>query len=126
MDTIIYGLGRTQDNTTPLYPFRHPDGTYFTSNDVDKWDSTLKFGYRYPETPAELFKVEEQSRLKEYVSQRVIDTLAPDFKNIPLVGRDAVKEANELIEVANKARMCKSGGVHASRANSNPRGQIFP
>ena len=110
MDTIIYPQGKTQDNTTPLYPFRHPDGTYFTSSDVDKWDSTLKFGYRYPETPAELFKVEEQERLKEYVSQRVIETLAPDYRNIPLVSREAVIEANKLIEVANKAQcMCKCG-----------------
>lgn len=97
----MYALGKTQDKTTPLYPFRHPDGTYFTSNDVDKWDSTLNYGYRYPETPAELFKVEEQDRLKRYVSKRVIDILAPDFKNFPLVPRKAVEEANRLSELAN-------------------------
>lgn len=125
--TIMYKEGIIQDKTTPLYPFRHPDGTYFTSNDVDKWDSTLCYGYRYPETPAELFKVEEQASLKRHVSERVIDILGPDYKSFPLVPKKAIEEVNKVSEVANSVkRTCKPvRKAHETIANNHPRGHFI-
>jgi tyrosinase len=41
----------TDDINTPLAPFRHPDGSYFTSKDVSSADSIWNFGYQYTEVP---------------------------------------------------------------------------
>jgi tyrosinase len=41
----------TDDINTPLAPFRHPNGNYFTSNDVSYADSIWNFGYQYTEVP---------------------------------------------------------------------------
>jgi len=38
---------------TPLAPFRHATGTYFTSRDVSDVDSCWNLGYSYPETPVD-------------------------------------------------------------------------
>jgi len=40
------------DLNTPLPPFRHEDGSYFTSTDVSSADSIWDFGYAYSEVPA--------------------------------------------------------------------------
>lgn len=42
-----------EDLNTKLYPFRHPNGEEWTSWDVSYADSTWKYGYAYPEVPAE-------------------------------------------------------------------------
>ncbi|KAA8895432.1 common central domain of tyrosinase-domain-containing protein [Sphaerosporella brunnea] len=36
---------------TPLAPFRHPNGQYYTSQDVSTADSIWNFGYQYTEVP---------------------------------------------------------------------------
>ncbi|KAF8252413.1 Di-copper centre-containing protein [Wilcoxina mikolae CBS 423.85] len=44
--------GDMDDLDTPLAPFRHGDGSYFTSNDVSSVDSIWDLGYAYTEVPA--------------------------------------------------------------------------
>jgi tyrosinase len=41
----------TDDLSTPLYPFRHPDSREWTSDDVKTVGSIFKLGYAYPEVP---------------------------------------------------------------------------
>ena len=98
----MYEMGKTEDQTTPLYPFRHQDGKYFTSPDVDKWHSILDYGYRYPELPANLMETKDQSELQKYVSRRVIDLYGPkEIKAYPPVPKAAVEAANKMSEIAN-------------------------
>ncbi|KAK4694225.1 hypothetical protein P7C71_g3323, partial [Lecanoromycetidae sp. Uapishka_2] len=98
----MYKLGKVQDRTTPLYPFRHRDGKYFTSPDVDKWDSIFNWGYRYPEMPWGLVDKKDKDELQKYVSRRVIDLYGPeDLKMYPVVPKEAVEAANKMSELAN-------------------------
>ncbi|EPS45144.1 hypothetical protein H072_877 [Dactylellina haptotyla CBS 200.50] len=39
------------DLNTPLYPFKHADGSYWTSNDVSDVRTIWDYGYGYPEVP---------------------------------------------------------------------------
>lgn len=120
--TIMSDKTKTQDKNTPLYPFHRPDGKAFTSDDVDKWNSTLKFGYAYPETPVGLFEVTKQDELKRHVSQKIIDLLAPDYDSFPDVPRKAVEDSNKRAEVANNApRRCyfEWRGVHEIMTNED-------
>lgn len=43
-----------EDINTILYPFKHQDSQYWTSNDVSAAESTHKYGYAYPEIPSNL------------------------------------------------------------------------
>lgn len=42
----------TDDLSTPLYPFRHPDAREWTSDDVKTAESIFEYGYAYPEVPS--------------------------------------------------------------------------
>lgn len=107
----MYQLGKVQDEKTPLYPFRHRDGKYFTSPDVDKWDSTLNFGYRYPEMPASYLDSGDKDGLQRYVSKRVIDMYGPEeVRAYPPVPKAALETVNKVCELANGV-----GGMYQSR-----------
>ncbi|KAL8714961.1 MAG: hypothetical protein Q9225_006477 [Loekoesia sp. 1 TL-2023] len=110
-DTIMYKSGKIQDQKTPLYPYRHKDGRYFTSPDVDEWDSTAKFGYRYPEQPATYFEKNDAEGLKKFVSKRIIDILGPQNNELPYppVPMEAVEKVNKMNELAND---CQEGSTY--------------
>ena len=102
--TLMYERGMIQDRTTPLYPYRHKDGKYFTSPDIDEWDSIAKFGYTYPEIPAEYFQNNDPEGLQKYVGKVFIKLLGPeDAKAYPPVPKAALEEANKMNDLANKA-----------------------
>ena len=102
----MYKMGKIQDQKTPLYPFRHADGTYFTSPDVDDWNSTAKFGYRYPEQPATYFEKNDAEGLMKFVSRRVIDLLGPLTNALPYppVPKAAVEKVSKMCELASQAK----------------------
>lgn len=46
--------GVTQDDeNTPLYPFKHPNGDWWTSKDVEDVRAIWDYGYGFPEVPCE-------------------------------------------------------------------------
>ncbi|KAK6530632.1 hypothetical protein TWF281_007471 [Arthrobotrys megalospora] len=46
--------GITQDDeNTPLYPFKHPDGSWWTSKDVADVRAIWDYGYGFPEVPCD-------------------------------------------------------------------------
>ncbi|KAI5780894.1 hypothetical protein EDC01DRAFT_667616 [Geopyxis carbonaria] len=47
-----YPAGTVQSDETPLYPFRHAGGRWFTARDVDSVEKMWGLGYTYPELPA--------------------------------------------------------------------------
>lgn len=102
----MYKRGKVQDQKTPLYPFRHADGKFFNSPDVDQWNSTAKFGYRYPEQPLTYFENNDAEGLKKFVSRRVIDLLGPQTHTLPHppVPKEAVEKVNKMCELANLAQ----------------------
>lgn len=99
----MYQLGKVQDDKTPLYPFRHGDGKFFTSPDIDKWNSTANFGYLYPETPATYIENNDPEGLRKFVSKRVIDLLGPQNNALPYppVPKPALEKVNKICELAN-------------------------
>ncbi|EPS40266.1 hypothetical protein H072_5928 [Dactylellina haptotyla CBS 200.50] len=50
-DTFMRNAGMTDTATTPLYPFKHSNGAYWTSNDVASVRTMWNYGYGYPEVP---------------------------------------------------------------------------
>ncbi|KAL8727161.1 MAG: hypothetical protein Q9181_005803 [Wetmoreana brouardii] len=114
-DIIMYKMGKIQDQKTRLYPFRHADGTFFTSPDVDEWNSTAKFGYRYPEQPATYFENDDAEGLKKFVCRRIIDLLGPQTHELPYppVPKEAVEEVSKICELANE---CKEGTAYMEGA----------
>ena len=49
--SLALGGDGPDDLNTLLYPFRHPDRSRWTSNDVSNAESIFKYGYSYPEVP---------------------------------------------------------------------------
>ncbi|KAH0538556.1 hypothetical protein FGG08_004844 [Glutinoglossum americanum] len=47
--TMVLGGDVNDTSTTPLYPFRHPNGVEWTSEDLQAYASIFKLGYSYPE-----------------------------------------------------------------------------
>ncbi|KAF3912465.1 Tyrosinase [Dactylellina cionopaga] len=50
---LVKSKNDKDDLDTPLYPFKHPDGSWWTSNDVAKARGIWNYGYGYPEVPCE-------------------------------------------------------------------------
>lgn len=69
--TFALGGSGPDDLNTPLYPFRHPDASQWTSNDVDNAESIFTYGYSYPEVPPGV------SGLQSFVTQKVNELYAP-------------------------------------------------
>ncbi|KAL7267388.1 hypothetical protein RUND412_010029 [Rhizina undulata] len=113
MDTISEPVGKAQNEKTPLYPFRQRGGKYFTSEDVQRWDSIYEFGYTYPELPAKLFNPDDQGRLKKYCTEKVNELYAPKDPNWPPVPEKAILEANAALESIPKGR--GDGKTHIGR-----------
>ncbi|KAF3174097.1 hypothetical protein TWF788_008807 [Orbilia oligospora] len=65
--------GVTQDDeNTPLYPFKHPNGEWWTSKDVEDVSSIWSYGYGFPEVPCD----------KKDVSQEDLDTFSTEQINL--------------------------------------------
>ncbi|KAF3286952.1 hypothetical protein TWF970_008782 [Orbilia oligospora] len=65
--------GVTQDDeNTPLYPFKHPNGEWWTSKDVEDVSAIWSYGYGFPEVPCD----------KKDVSQEDLDTFSTEQINL--------------------------------------------
>lgn len=71
--TFALHLPGTDDLSTPLYPFRHPDSNEWTSDDVKTADSIFKYGYSYPEVPQGL----SEGQLKDFVTKKSNELYGP-------------------------------------------------
>lgn len=71
--TFALHLPGTDDLSTPLYPFRHPNAKEWTSNDVKTAASIFKYGYSYPEVPPGL----SDDALRKFTSQKANDLYGP-------------------------------------------------
>ena len=71
--TFALGGAGPDDLNTPLYPFRHPDRSRWTSNDVSTAESIFTYGYSYPDVPQGLSTQELQS----FTTERVNELYAP-------------------------------------------------
>ena len=81
--TFALHLPGTDDLSTPLYPFRHPDRKEWTSDDVKTATSIFKYGYSYPEVPNGL----SDDDLRKYASTKVNELYGPKIKD-PSFGGD--------------------------------------
>ncbi|KAF8250011.1 Di-copper centre-containing protein [Wilcoxina mikolae CBS 423.85] len=61
---------------TPLWPFRHPSGSYFTSRDVSTPGSVWDYGYSYPEIPLS-YKSRPTADLRSFVIGRINALYSP-------------------------------------------------
>jgi tyrosinase len=61
---------------TPLWPFRKPNGNYFTSRDVSTASSIWQYGYEYAEVPLS-FKNRPTADLRSFVIGRVNALYSP-------------------------------------------------
>lgn len=71
--TFALHLPGTDDLSTPLYPFRHPNAIEWTSDDVKTADSIFKYGYSYPEVPQGL----SEGQLKDFVTKKSNELYGP-------------------------------------------------
>lgn len=71
--TFALHLPGTDDLSTPLYPFRHPNANEWTSDDVKTADSIFKYGYSYPEVPQGL----SEGQLKDFVTKKSNELYGP-------------------------------------------------
>lgn len=72
--TFATGGDGPDDLNTPLFPFRHPNGNEWTSNDVSGAGSIHQYGYAYPEVPAGM----SQEELKTFTTKQVNEAYGPN------------------------------------------------
>ncbi|EPS44933.1 hypothetical protein H072_1090 [Dactylellina haptotyla CBS 200.50] len=85
------GDGVKDGMDTQLYPWKHPDGSWWTSNDVKDVTSIWGYGYGYPEVPCS-YKGKSSSELDDFATSQ-INTLYNDDAdaNTKLKGRATSK-----------------------------------
>lgn len=71
--TFALHLPGTDDLSTPLYPFRHPNAKEWTSHDVKTAQSIFNYGYSYPEVPPGL----SDDALRQFTSEKVNELYGP-------------------------------------------------
>ena len=81
--TFALHLPGTNDLSTPLYPFRHPEAKEWTSDDVKAATSIFKYGYFYTEVQNGL----SDEDLRKYASMKANELYGPKIKN-PSFGGD--------------------------------------
>lgn len=64
------------DLFTPLYPFRHPNGQEWTSDEIKNAESIFDYGYAYPEVPAG----RSGGDLRTFATERVNTLYGPDVQ----------------------------------------------
>ena len=79
------------DLSTPLYPFRDANGDEWTSDAIKDLADMYKFGYSYPETPADLSGAAQST----FTTQRIRELYAPDT-NGPSFAEDSAGDSQAL------------------------------
>jgi tyrosinase len=117
----------TDDINTPLAPFRHPNGSYFTSNDVSSADSIWNFGYQYTEVPVS-YKG-NPSGLSAFTTSQ-INTLYRDSTTSSKIKRDGGLKHREWIchMTYNAAELPSSAAVeiYFDKPSDNGNGSYVP
>ena len=75
--TFALGGNGPDDLSTRLFPFRHPDGREWTSNDVRNARSIHDYGYSYPEVPPNL----AQPALRAFTTRRINELYRPSLQS---------------------------------------------
>ncbi|KAF3157991.1 hypothetical protein TWF225_004251 [Orbilia oligospora] len=83
--------GDQDDLDTPLYPWKHTDGTWWTSNDVKDVTNIWKYGYGYPEVPC--YYQGDTNTLDDHATE-AINRAYGDIGVPRIKGRAAVKSAS--------------------------------
>jgi len=73
--TFALGGSGPDDLSTPLYPFRHPNGQEWRSSDISAARSIHSYGYSYPEVPANL----AQPELSTFTTRRINELYRPNL-----------------------------------------------
>ncbi|KAF3923215.1 Tyrosinase [Dactylellina cionopaga] len=84
-------LGQNDTLDTPLYPFKHPDGSWWTSNDVSSANSIWKYGYGFPELPCG--SVSSSSDLDTVVTKKI-----NDLYKTKITGRTPAKKSKRAAD----------------------------
>ncbi|KAF3234581.1 hypothetical protein TWF192_001254 [Orbilia oligospora] len=79
------------DLDTPLYPWKHPDGEWWTSHDVKDVTNIWKYGYGYPEVPC--YYQGDTNTLDDHATE-AINRAYGDIGVPRIKGRAAVKSAS--------------------------------
>lgn len=80
--TFALHLPGTDDLSTPLYPFRHPNAREWTSDDVKTAASIFKYGYSYPEVPPGL----SDEALWKFTSEKANELYGPKVQGASFDG----------------------------------------
>ena len=70
---------------TPLYPFRHPNGEEWTSDDVKTAESIFTYGYAYPEVPVG----KSASDLKTFATEKANELYGPNLASESFQGPES-------------------------------------
>ncbi|KAI9789795.1 MAG: hypothetical protein M1835_001430 [Candelina submexicana] len=89
--TITFALhgDKEDDLFTPLYPFRHPNGIEFNSDDIKTAQSTFTYGYTYPEVPVGL----SERDLQTYTTKMINKLYGPSFDDGSFAGNASGAQA---------------------------------
>ncbi|KAI9702460.1 MAG: hypothetical protein M1836_000940 [Candelina mexicana] len=89
--TITFALhgDKEDDLFTPLYPFRHPNGVEFNSDDIKTAQSTFTYGYTYPEVPVGL----SEQDLQAYTTKMINKLYGPSFDDGSFAGNASGAQA---------------------------------
>ena len=98
--TFALGGEGPDDLNTRLFPFRHPNGAEWTSNDVSSAGSIHQYGYSYPEVPSGM----AEDALRAFTIQKVNEAYGPNtnskdsgFSNVE--SRDLISGKSSLYTV---------------------------
>ena len=83
--TLALGLPGVDSPSTPLFPFRHPSGEEWTSEDVKTERSIFKYGYAYPEVPV----AEVNGDLRTFSIEQTRLLFDPDTNGTSFKGADS-------------------------------------
>ncbi|KAF3931636.1 Tyrosinase [Dactylellina cionopaga] len=92
---IVANEDEDEDNLdTELYPWKHPDGKYWTSQDVKDVSSIWKYGYGYPEVPCS-YKGKSATDLDEFATSAINDLYGGSGGATKIKGRAASEDNTE-------------------------------
>ena len=80
----LHGPG-PDDLSTPLYPFRHPNGQEWTSDEIKTAESIFTYGYAYPEVP----EGKSGDDLRVFTTERVNQLYGPNTDSASFQGPES-------------------------------------
>jgi len=89
--TYAIAPGTVENSNTPLFPFRRPDGSWFTSNSAR---DTSSFGYGYVETPKWRYK-NNPSGYAAFVRQQVNNLYGSTSQTLSAAARRRKRDVND-------------------------------